>query len=67
MSENTLFDFEIEIEPILQVLMRKTVEDSIYELCEEAEILENQKKRVLFLKKRVFFDFPIKKKDEIFT
>ena len=44
-----LFDFEIEVEPILQVLVGKALEDAQIEVIEDYENQELQKHKKMFL------------------
>lgn len=44
-----LFDFQLEVEPILQVLVGKTVEQAQIELREEDERIEETKHKVILL------------------
>ena len=51
-TDPDLFDYELEVEPILQVLIGKTLEHARIEVIEEHETAELEKKRVIYKKKR---------------
>ena len=44
-----MFDFELEAEPILQVLVGKALEDAQIEVIEEYEVNELQKHKRMFM------------------
>ncbi|XP_007484902.1 radial spoke head protein 3 homolog isoform X1 [Monodelphis domestica] len=46
--EGELFDFDIEVKPMLEVLVGKTIEQSLLEVMEEEELAELQKQQQQF-------------------
>ena len=48
-EDSELFDFKLEVEPVLSVLVGKTLEQAHIELCEEDEKLEEKRHRVYFV------------------
>ncbi|EGR33079.1 radial spoke head protein, putative, partial [Ichthyophthirius multifiliis] len=46
-EDNELFDFILEVEPVLQVLVGKSVGQAIMELMEEFEMAESQKTKMM--------------------
>lgn len=50
--DTELFDFEIEVVPVLQVLVGKTLDQARMELIEDSERKELQEHKKLFVKKR---------------
>ncbi|ELT95389.1 hypothetical protein CAPTEDRAFT_226249 [Capitella teleta] len=51
--EGDLFDFNIEVKPILEVLVGKTVEQSLLEVMEEEELANLRKQQRAFLELRM--------------
>uniref|UniRef100_A0A5K3EVS0 BFN domain-containing protein n=1 Tax=Mesocestoides corti TaxID=53468 RepID=A0A5K3EVS0_MESCO len=43
-----LFDFEIEVRPLMEVLLNKTMEQALMEVIEEEELAEIRKKQLAF-------------------
>jgi hypothetical protein len=51
-TDPDLFDYELEVEPILQVLVGKSLEHARIEVIEEYEAVELEKMRVVYKKQR---------------
>jgi len=51
-EDTELFDFKLEVEPVLSVLVGKTLEQARLELCEEDERVEEKRHRMTFEKTR---------------
>ena len=45
-EDKELFDFKLEVEPVLSVLVGKTIEQARIELCEEDERIQEKQHRV---------------------
>lgn len=43
-----LFDYELEVEPILQVLVGKAIEQAHIEVIENSELLEAKTRKTMF-------------------